>query len=115
MGSEDGNDDEILEHTMRMIQSLHSQVVEMRTRLGKVTHDQGGQFCGTDNLRSQNSSSITAYGMSMGTYIASQLLSEYNQGAVLLPGSAVTTEVAGSCANGSNNHCHSTCVSLSLK
>ncbi|KAI3449058.1 hypothetical protein Pfo_005723 [Paulownia fortunei] len=116
---ETGNGDNFLEHIFRKIEFLQSQVGKLKSRVDMVTSENGGKFSSADNLSVPipyndligspiNTAAPPNNGdrMPVGTYFASQLISEYNMGDVLLvPESAVTShgEVVPD-ANGSTNH-----------
>ncbi|KAA8520451.1 hypothetical protein F0562_014707 [Nyssa sinensis] len=122
--------DNSMEEILWKIGNVQSQVSKMKTRLGKLMSENAGRFSSTDKLSllvpcnaptssAQNPGSPSYNGdrMPLGpSYIASQLISEYNMGDLVKPESAVSShgevthlpdiiesidqpQVGGSCTN----------------
>lgn len=98
------NDDNSLEDVFRKIEHLQSRVGKLKSRMEKVKSENIEDLPSTDGLSSPipdnslvisppnsvsppNTASSPDYGngMSIGDYIASQLISEYNNGDALVP------------------------------
>ncbi|KAK4397395.1 hypothetical protein Sango_1576100 [Sesamum angolense] len=116
---ETGNDDNSLEHIFRKIEFLQSQVGKLKSRVDKVMISEKAEtFPLTENLSLPfldnafvdsplNTATPPNDGnrMPVGTYIAAQLISEFNMDDLLVPESMLTShgEVFPN-ANGSINH-----------
>lgn len=120
LGNDEGEDcDEFLEGILRKIDVLQTRVLNLKSRSEKVMADErvklyaSGYFSSSTSLSSPPPT--PSYRMPVGNYIASQLLAEYNLGAVLLPSN---DEAAAPHANGAIDHPQSAYdyenVSLSL-
>lgn len=98
-----------MEHILWKIDYLQSQVDKLKSRVDKVMHENAGKFSCTEDLSlpmpCNASPPNSGDRMAVGTYIASQLISEYSMGNALLPESAVTSQgdVVPD-ANGSKDH-----------
>ncbi|KAL0397689.1 UNVERIFIED_CONTAM: hypothetical protein Scaly_0217300 [Sesamum calycinum] len=104
-----GDGDNSLEHILGKIDYLQSQVGKLKTRVDKVMHENAGKFSCTEDLTLPMACNASPPNsgdrMAVGTYIASQLISEYSLGNALVPESAVTSQgdVVPD-ANGSKDH-----------
>ncbi|KAI3444781.1 hypothetical protein Pfo_001446 [Paulownia fortunei] len=102
-------DGDNLEHILWKIEFLQSQASKLKSRVDRVIRENAGKFSSADNLilpmPFNASPPNNGDGMAVGTYIASQLISEYSMGDVLVPESAVTSHGDGAPnANGSIDH-----------
>ncbi|KAG8363439.1 hypothetical protein BUALT_Bualt19G0022700 [Buddleja alternifolia] len=109
---ETGNDDIFLQHIFQKIGFLQVQVGQMKSRVDKLTSENVEKLSCTDNLSMPTPCEglidlhpDNEETMPLGSKIASQLVSEYNTGNVLVPQRAVTNrgEVVAN-VNGSSNH-----------
>ncbi|KAL0425768.1 UNVERIFIED_CONTAM: hypothetical protein Sradi_1111600 [Sesamum radiatum] len=104
-----GDGDNSLEHILGKIDYLQSQVGKLKTRVDKVMHEMLEKFLCTEDLTLPMACNASPPNsgdrMAVGTYIASQLISEYSLGNALVPESAVTSQgdVVPD-ANGSKDH-----------
>lgn len=85
-----GNDeDELLENILRKIDAIQSRVRNLKSRSEKVMAEDRVELRISDYLTSSPSlcslPAAPSYRTPVGNYVASQLLAEYNLGAVLLP------------------------------
>ncbi|XP_011089646.1 uncharacterized protein LOC105170520 isoform X2 [Sesamum indicum] len=104
-----GDGDNSLEHILGKIDYLQSQVGKLKSRVDKVMHENAGKFSGTEDLTLPMACNASPPNsgdrMAVGTYIASQLISEYSMGNALVPESAVTSQGdVATDANGSKDH-----------
>ncbi|KAK6162641.1 hypothetical protein DH2020_002482 [Rehmannia glutinosa] len=104
-----GDGDNSVENILSKIEFLQSQARKLKSRVDRVIHENAGKFPSDDNLSLSMPFSVSPAKngdrMAVGTYIASQLISEYNMGDVLLPESAVTSHGDG-VANADGNSGH---------
>ncbi|KAK4414606.1 hypothetical protein Salat_2873600 [Sesamum alatum] len=91
-----GDGDNSLEHILWKIDYLQSQVGKLKSRADKVMHENAGKFSCTEDLTLPMACNASPPNsgdrMAVGTYIASQLISEYSMGNALVPESAVTSQ-----------------------
>ncbi|KAG8391537.1 hypothetical protein BUALT_Bualt01G0198000 [Buddleja alternifolia] len=106
-----GDGDNSLEHVLRKIELLQSQVGKMKRRVDAVMSENAGKFSCIDDislpmLPSQTFPPNNWDIMPARTYIASQLSTEYNTGDVLVPESASASTSHGDVrdVNGSTSH-----------
>ncbi|KAL3516871.1 hypothetical protein ACH5RR_023773 [Cinchona calisaya] len=97
-----GGGENSLEELLRKIGLLESQVCKLKTRLDKVRDENAGRFSSADNLGLVVLSNLTSSARSPASpnngdrlpvglsNIASQLLSHYNMGNVVMPEGAIT-------------------------
>ncbi|KAK6162630.1 hypothetical protein DH2020_002471 [Rehmannia glutinosa] len=104
-----GDGDNSVENILSKIEFLQSQARKLKSRVDRVIHENAGKFPSDDNLSLSMPFSVSPAKngdrMAVGTYIASQLISEYNMGDVLLPESGVTSHGDG-VANADGNSGH---------
>ncbi|KAL0464571.1 UNVERIFIED_CONTAM: hypothetical protein Slati_0344700 [Sesamum latifolium] len=104
-----GDGDNSLEHILGKIDYLQSQVGKLKSRVDKVMHENAGKLSCMEDLTLPMACNASPPNsgdrMAVGTYIASQLISEYSMGNALVPESAVTSQgdVVPD-ANGSKDH-----------
>lgn len=95
LSSEPGNHENNLELLLWKIYCLQSQVGKLKGRDDRVMTENAGKLSFTDVLKLPTpcnpSTSTSGDTMPVGTYIASQLISEYNMGDVRVIDSAVTS------------------------
>ncbi|KAL3613692.1 hypothetical protein CASFOL_041766 [Castilleja foliolosa] len=91
-----GDGDDGFEDIFRKIEFLQSQAGQLRIRVDKVINDNADKIFFSDKLslrmpfEASSANNDDRDGMAVGTYIASQLMSEYNMADEILPESAVT-------------------------
>ncbi|GER31168.1 hypothetical protein STAS_07152 [Striga asiatica] len=103
-----GDGDNSLEEILRKIELLQSQAGQLRSRVNRVIQGNAEKFHFVDELLPMPFEAPTASngdGMAVGTYIASQLMSEYNMGDLHASESEVTNHGEGvHNANASTDH-----------
>ncbi|GFQ06543.1 hypothetical protein PHJA_002798300 [Phtheirospermum japonicum] len=106
-----GDGDNCLEDILRKIEFLQSQAGQLRIRVDRVISENAEKIFSADKLSlrmpfdASSANNNDRDGMDVGTYIASQLMSEYNMADELVPESAVTNH-GGDVSNANANIDH---------